>query len=70
MDTYAEIPIIILGCPQAIRNQQQLRKITQELQMVEELLLRYAVLESFELVRAWPVGSHSLVDVIHETHTA
>ncbi|MEO1414830.1 MAG: hypothetical protein AAFW00_06105 [Bacteroidota bacterium] len=66
MDTYAEIPIIILGSPQAIRNQQQLRRITQELQMIEELLLRYAVLESFELIRAWPLGSHSLVDVIHE----
>ncbi|MEO0899333.1 MAG: hypothetical protein AAFY71_23175 [Bacteroidota bacterium] len=66
MDAYAEIPIIILGCPQDIKQSAQIRWVEQELLLIEKLLLRYAVLESFQLVKSWPLNEFPLSDIIQE----
>ncbi len=64
MDAYAEIPIIILGCPQDLRQTPQIRWVEQELILVEKLLLRFAVLESFQLVKSWPLSDEPFLEVI------
>lgn len=64
MDAYAEIPIIILGCPQDLRQTAQIRWVEQELMLVEKLLLRFAVLESFQLVKSWPLSEQPFLEVI------
>lgn len=64
MDAYAEIPIIILGCPQDLRQSAQIRWVEQEMMLVEKLLLRFAVLESFQLVKSWPLSEEPLLEVI------
>jgi hypothetical protein len=64
MDAYAHVPIIILGCPQNLTQTAQIKYVEQELQMIEKLLMRFAVLESFHLVKSWPLNDTSLVEVL------
>ncbi|MCI4670836.1 MAG: hypothetical protein MRZ79_22060 [Bacteroidia bacterium] len=64
MDAYAEIPIIILGCPQDLRQTAQIRWVEQELMLVEKLLMRFAVLESFQLVKSWPLSDETFLETI------